>query len=436
MKLDSQCVVAGSAPRPVKVPTVAVIGLGYVGLPTALALFTSAARVIGVEVSDDRIERIRNGEPDLLPLDRERLAAARGNSGRFRVTSDITAAADADAVIVCVPTPVDDSLAPDLTALQAACGAVVACAQPGQTLIFTSTSYVGCTRELVSEPLRERGLTPGRDIYVAFSPERINPGSEAFDMGTVPRVVGGATSECARRAASLLRRICSTTHEVSSLEAAEMAKLLENTFRAVNISLANEVADVCQRFGLNPVEVIDAAATKPFGFMAFYPGPGVGGHCIPCDPHYLLWQLRREHVHPPVISAAMQDISTRPAHIVERITQVLDDAGKTLSRSHVLVAGLAYKPNVADTRESPALEIIDGLARRGSRVSVYDPMVPSVRVGDAVYVSVPGQPVAEDYDLVVVCCHHESMEAGLFNGESLVLDATFSLPSRANTHLP
>jgi UDP-N-acetyl-D-glucosamine dehydrogenase len=434
MTLDSHCVTTPSAPR--RTETVAVIGLGYVGLPTALAMYDGAMRVIGLEVSADRVERIRQGEPDLLPDDRQRLHDARRDPDRFVVTTDVAAAAEADAVIVCVPTPVDASLTPDLTWLRTACATVVACARPGQVLILTSTSYVGCTRDLLTEPLSRRGLTPGTDIFVAFSPERINPGSDAFDLASVPRVVGGVTEECALRAAEVLRRVCPVTHLVSSLEAAEMVKLLENTFRAVNIALANEVADVCQRFALNPVEVIDAAATKPFGFMPFYPGPGVGGHCIPCDPHYLLWQLRREHVHPPVISAAMQDISTRPARIVERATEVLDQAGKTLSTSHVLVAGLAYKPNVSDTRESPALDIIAGLARRASRVSVYDPIVPSVRVGERVYASVSGDLRAENYDLVVVCCRHDSMNPELFDGESLVLDATFSLPARAKTHLP
>jgi UDP-N-acetyl-D-glucosamine dehydrogenase len=423
-------------PRLTRTTTIAVIGLGYVGLPTALAMYAGALRVIGLEVSADRVERIRHGEPDLVPDDRERLHAARRDPDRFMVTTDVARAAEADAVIVCVPTPVDASLTPDLTWLRVACATAVACARPGQVLILTSTSYVGCTRDLLSAPLSRRGLSVGQDVFVAFSPERINPGSDAFDLASVPRVVGGVTRECARRAADVLNRICPVTHLVSSLEAAEMVKLLENTFRAVNIALANEVADVCQGFDLNPVEVINAAATKPFGFMPFYPGPGVGGHCIPCDPHYLLWQLRREHVHPPVISAAMQDISTRPARIVERATEVLDRAGKTLSGSHVLVAGLAYKPNVADTRESPALDIIDGLARRASQVSVYDPIVPSVRVGDRVYASVSGELEADSYDLVVMCCRHDSMGDLLLGGDPLVLDATFSLPPNANTHLP
>jgi nucleotide sugar dehydrogenase len=435
MTLDSR-VSTPSARRRTETTTIAVMGLGYVGLPTALAMYDGAMRVIGLEVSADRVARIRHGEPDLLPDDRRRLRAARRDPERFVVTTDVAATAEADAVIVCVPTPVDASLTPDLTWLRTACATVVACARPGQVLILTSTSYVGCTRDLLVEPLSRRGLRVGQDIFVAFSPERINPGSDAFDLASVPRVVGGVTQECALRAADVLRRSCPVTHLVSSLESAEMVKLLENTFRAVNIALANEVADVCRRFDLNPVEVIDAAATKPFGFMPFYPGPGVGGHCIPCDPHYLLWQLRREHVHPPVISAAMQDISTRPARIVERATEVLDQAGKTLSRSHVLVAGLAYKPNVADTRESPALDIIEGLARRASQVSVYDPIVPSVRVGDRLYSSVSGDLRTDSYDLVVVCCHHDAMDTQLFDGDSLVLDATFSLPPSANTHLP
>ncbi len=414
---------------------VAVVGLGYVGLPTALALFRAKLPVVGLDISARRLAEVSHGRPDLLPDDLALLEAAREAPDRFRVTPDIAALADADTVIVCVPTPVDESLAPDLTMLRSACAAVVAYARAGQTIILTSTSYVGCARELLAEPLRQRGFTPGVDVYVAFSPERINPGSDAVEHYEVPRVVGGATPECVTRASAVLSRIVRRVHRVSSMEAAEMAKLLENTFRAVNIALANEFSDVAHHLNLDPIEVIQAAATKPYGFMPFYPGPGVGGHCIPCDPHYLLWQLRRDHIHPPVISSAMQSISTRPARIVERAAEVLDSSGKTLRNARILVAGVAYKPDVADTRESPALQVIEGLQRRGVQVSVYDPVVRSVRVGETTFASMGDEVTDHEFDLVVVCCRHSSMKSE-FRAGTPVLDATYRLPVAANTYVP
>jgi nucleotide sugar dehydrogenase len=220
------------------------------------------------------------------------------------------------------------------------------------------------------------------------------------------------------------------------LEAAEMSKLLENTFRAVNISLANEFADVAHHLDLDPIEVIEAAATKPYGFMPFYPGPGVGGHCIPCDPHYLLWQLRRDHVHPALISSAMESISTRPLRIVERAAQVLEGADKTLRNSRVLVAGVAYKPDVADTRESPAVQVIEGLARRGASVDIYDPLVHSVDVGQRVYLSLTDEAVSQGFDLVVLCCRHTSMNERLFACDTPVLDATYTLRAAERIAVP
>jgi len=400
-----------------------------------LALFQADVPVTGVDISARRVEEISHGWPDLLPDDMALLRAARQETARFRVTTAISALAEVDTVIVCVPTPIDESLAPDLTMLRSACAAVVSCARPGQTIILTSTSYVGCTRELLAEPLRQRGLTPGEDVYLSFSPERINPGNDTIEHFEVPRVVGGATAECVSRAAAVLSRVVRWVHEVSSMEAAEMAKLLENTFRAVNISLANEFSDVAHHLDLDPIEVLQAAATKPYGFMPFYPGPGVGGHCIPCDPHYLLWQLRRDHIHPPLISSAMQGISTRPARIVDRAAAVLESHGKTLRGSRVLVSGVTYKPDVADTRESPALQVIGGLVRRGADVSVHDPIVPEVEVAGTTFKSLGDNVRDQDYDLVVVCCRHSRANVPL-SGELPVLDATYRLPTHANTHMP
>ena len=416
--------------------TVALLGLGYVGLPTALAMHDAGLTVIGIDISSRRISEIRTGRPDLLPSDMDRLALARQDPDRFIITDDLAELAGADFVIVAVPTPVDSYLTPDLVPLRTACAAVVASARAGQTIILTSTSYVGCTRDLIEIPLRLRGFEPGTDIFISFSPERIDPANTQFGQAQVPRVVGGLTPACTSRAAALIATISGATHLVSSTEAAELTKLLENTFRAVNISLANEFAEVAHHLGLDPVEIVKAAATKPFGFMAFYPGPGVGGHCIPCDPHYLLWQMRSHQQHPSVIAAAMESISTRPARVVERAAQVLAAVERGVRGARVLVAGVAYKPDIADVRESPALRIIAGLRQRGAHVSVYDPVVSSITVDGEVFLSQQGAVAVADYDLVVVCCLHASMDPAIFTSARLVLDATYKLPAAANRQVP
>jgi nucleotide sugar dehydrogenase len=416
--------------------SVGIVGLGYVGLPTALALVASGASVTGLDASKERLEVIRAGVPDLLPSDLDRLSRARTAPLRFRLTDDPTLLVESDSVIICVPTPVDQYNTPDLTALRKACDTVTGHARRGQTIILTSTSYVGCTRDLLEAPLRKRGFVPGEDVYVAFAPERIDPANMRYEQADVPRLVGGITPSCVERAARVLVQVNGSIHAVSSVEVAELSKLLENTFRAVNIALANEFAEIAHTMGLDPIEVITAAATKPYGFMPFYPGPGIGGHCIPCDPHYLLWQLRREHVHPPVISAAMESVSTRPLVVVERTAQALESRGKSLCGAKVLVVGLSYKPNVADTRESPARSIIAGLVRRGAHISVQDPLVASIEVDGVRYRSLVADPDMGAYDAVVVCCLHEATERTAFGDARLVLDATYSLPAADNRIIP
>ncbi|HXE44454.1 MAG TPA: nucleotide sugar dehydrogenase, partial [Conexibacter sp.] len=276
--------VAPAAPvSPVVPACVAVVGLGYVGLPTVLALHGAGADVIGIDVSEQRLQAIRSHDVDLPGGDVVRLRDALDGE-RLRLSSIPAGIAAADAVIVCVPTPVDAQRKPDPRALRAACAGVVEHARPGQTLVLTSTTSVGSTRELLVAPLARRRLHAGEDVAVAFAPERILPGDPTVDQHAVPRVLGGATPDCARRARALLAPTTNAIHEVSSLEAAELTKLYENTFRAVNLAFANEMAGVCTHLGLDPVEIVDAAATKPYGFLAHYPGPGVGGHCIPVDP--------------------------------------------------------------------------------------------------------------------------------------------------------
>ncbi|MEV7685511.1 nucleotide sugar dehydrogenase [Streptomyces bungoensis] len=425
---------ASDAPSPDEhaAAAVAVVGLGYVGLPTALALLAAGNEVVGVDVSEDRLAAIRCGEVDLLPSDHVRLTAHREDP-RFTLTNDPAAIQRARTVVICVPTPVDRHLVPDLTALSAACATVVAHAVPGQLIMLTSTTYVGTTRELLVGPLTARGFRVGTDVYVAFSPERIDPGNAHHAQDRTPRVAGGTNELTNRLAEAVLQRTAPAVYLLPSAEQAEMTKLWENTFRAVNIALANEFAEDCRVLGLEPLSIIEAAATKPYGFMPFYPGPGVGGHCIPCDPHYLLWQLRARRVSSPLIDAAMSAIAGRPRRVVQRARDILAERGTSVSGARILVVGVAYKPGVADLRESPALEIMEELAEDGAKVEFSDPLVTSLRLGAAVLPSV-SEPAAREWDLVLVHTVHPGVDLGWLAGQPLVLDATYrldSVPSKA-----
>ncbi|HEY7595880.1 MAG TPA: nucleotide sugar dehydrogenase [Actinophytocola sp.] len=404
--------------------SVAVVGMGYVGLPTALGLHQAGVRTIGVDRSAERLRVIESGDADLTAGDRARLRPALLDD-RFELTTDPARLAEADAVIVCVPTPLDRHLVPDLGPLRAACASLVAHATPGQTLILTSTSFVGTTNQLLTEPLRQRGMVAGDNVFVAFSPERIDPGNADHAQATTPRVVGGVTAACAARARRVLARLTPSLHVVGSAEAAELTKLYENSFRAVNIALANEFAEICQTLRLDPMEVTRAAATKPYGFLAFYPGPGVGGHCIPCDPHYLLWQLREFRNGAPLTSQAMALIATRPQRVVERAVAVLSDSGRGTAGARVVVVGVAYKPGVRDLRESSALEIIERLLDRGAKVDYYDPLVDRVTLPDGRVLDGVGEPRGGDWDLALVHTVHPGHPYDWVAECPLVLDATY-----------
>jgi nucleotide sugar dehydrogenase len=409
---------------------IAVVGLGYVGLPTALALRSAGRSVLGIDISDARLQDIRRGLCDLTAADQERLTDALGDEGRFQITSDCSRIAEADAVLICVPTPIDAHHVPDLTAVRSSCETVCRYARRGQTIILTSTSYVGTTRDLLVEPLRERGFAVGRDICIASSPERIDPANIAFPQEVVPRVLGATSPRCARAASAIVSAVAPLVHVVSSPEAAEMTKLYENVFRAVNITLANEMADAAQVLGLSPSEIVDAAATKPYGFMPFQPGPGVGGHCIPCDPHYLLWQLRARHQEMPLVERAMSGIAGRPQYVADRAGEVLSrERGRGLCGARVLLLGVAYKPGVADVRESPALTLIEILHERGARVEYHDPFVPVIEHAGETLIAV-AEPEAAAYDLVIVHTLHPDASYGFVEGAWPVLDCTYRLPGR------
>ncbi|MGB8994074.1 MAG: nucleotide sugar dehydrogenase [Pseudonocardiaceae bacterium] len=404
--------------------SVAIVGLGYVGLPTALALCGRSSQITGFDVSEDRLRAIESGDVDLSDLDQKRLATANSDES-FRLTSDSAALGEADAVIVCVPTPVDEQHIPDLSALRSACKTVVAHARPGQTIILTSTSFVGTTRQLLAEPLHARGLVAGEDVYVAFSPERIDPGNADHLQRETPRVVGGISTQCALQAGRVIGQLTDSVYLVSSPEAAELTKLYENIFRAVTLALANEFSDVCATLGLDPIEVTLAAATKPYGFLAAFPGPGVGGHCIPCDPHYLLWQLSGRNRPTPLIEQAMRSIHARPARVVERAAEVLAADGRSLAGATVIVVGVSYKAGVSDVRESPALLIIDGLAQGGAAVSYHDPLVPVIRTAQGRTLHSVAAPSGTDADLAVIHVVHPDGDDSWIRDCPRVLDATY-----------
>lgn len=404
--------------------SVVIVGLGYVGLPTANALRSPGSHTTGVDISERRLEAIAAGEVDLPDAQRLDLCAALAE-GSFALTSDVSVLSEADAVIICVPTPVDDGREPDLRALRAACSGVVEHAHPGQTIILTSTTFAGTTRELLVEPLRQRGLVAGTDLYVAFSPERIDPGNLDHVQRETPRVVGGVTPECAARAAHVVGRMTNSVYLVSSPEAAELTKLYENIFRAVNLALANEVADVCSGLGLDPIEITVAAGTKPYGFLGSFPGPGVGGHCIPCDPHYLLWQLRKDNRSAPLIEQAMRAIEGRPGQVARRALELLTEAGVAHEGARVLLVGVSYKAGVRDLRESPSLPIMSALSDYGVDVRYHDPLLPKIELPGGTPMRSEPDPAAQQWDLVLMHTVHPGFDYEWVRGCPRVLDATY-----------
>ena len=407
--------------------TVAVLGLGYVGLPTGIGLAAGGVKVTGVDVSERRLQDIREGSVDLAAGERESLRSSL-ELNELVLTSSPGALEAADAVLICVPTPVDERQEPDLRLLRAACETVVRHAQRDQVIVLTSTTYVGSTRELLVQPLLDRGLRPGREVFVAFSPERIDPGNGRWDQRDVPRVVGGVTERCARAAVEVVGAVSAGVHVVSSCEAAEMTKLYENTFRAVNIAWANEMAGASRAFGLDPVEVTRAAATKPYGFMPFWPGPGVGGHCIPCDPHYLLRSLREVRADAPLTRRAMKAIESRPHVVAERVVELLEQQGVGQAEGRVLVVGASYKPGVRDVRESPAMRIMRSLTREGVTVAYHDPLVRSFESADGLAVLSVARPLPSDYDVAVLVTLHDGCDYSWLGQFDQVLDCTYRTP--------
>ena len=413
-----------TARRPAWAPTYGVLGLGYVGLPTALALVESGRGVIGIDVSQSRLDAIAEQRVDLTASDLQRLHAINAE-GLLATTTDPGHLGQVDVVLICVPTPVDPYQVPDHSFVRAACAEAVAHAREGQLIVLTSTTSVGTTKSLLTEPLERAGFVVGRDVFVAFSPERIDPGNTTHPQAVVPRVVGGVTEACATVARDALGDIAGSIHVVSSPEAAELTKLLENSFRAANIALANEFADIATTLDLDITEVIGAAASKPYGFMPFYPGPGVGGHCIPCDPHYLLWQIRRQSVVAPVLSQAMTAIAQRPIRIAQRVIEELGARGYPPLGARLLVVGVAYKPGVEDVRETPAAAIIGHLRAKGLEVSYFDPFVEALTLPDGDILRGVSSCNSGDYDVVLIHTLHPDFDVASTGECDIVIDASY-----------
>jgi UDP-N-acetyl-D-glucosamine dehydrogenase len=387
------------------VSVVGVIGLGYVGLPLAVAFAREGCDVIAVDSDQRKIEAIAAGDSYIEDVPSEVLAEM---SGRLHATTRYAELERADAVLICVPTPLTRNREPDLGPLIEATRSLAGVLRSDQLVVLESTTYPGTTRERVAPLLEESGLAAGRDFHLAFSPERVDPGRTDFTLRSTPKVVGGLTEACAERAEELYALVCDHVVRVSTPDAAEMTKLLENIFRSVNIALVNELAMLSDRMGIDIWEVVDAASTKPYGFMPFEPGPGMGGHCLPVDPFYLSWRAREFDMATEFIELAGKVNQQMPYHCVAKAQRVLNDAGLSVKGARIALLGVSYKPGVGDTRESPALKIISLLSELGANVSYHDPHVPAL--SDYGLLSIPLDEAVADSDLVVVVTAHPDVD--------------------------
>jgi UDP-N-acetyl-D-glucosamine dehydrogenase len=398
--------------------TVGIVGLGYVGLPLAVAFAEQGRQVVALDVDPRKVSALRAGESYIEDVASERLNAV---AGRIEATTRPAALATCDAVLICVPTPLTTNREPDLGPLVAAARTLATVLQAGQLVVLESTTYPGTTRERLVPLLEESGLVAGRDFNVAFSPERVDPGRTDFTMRTTPKVVGGLTAACGDRAELLYAEVCDAIVRVSTPEVAELAKLLENIFRSVNIALVNELAMLCDRMQIDIWEVVDAAATKPYGFMRFDPGPGMGGHCLPVDPFYLSWRAREFDMSTEFIELAGKINQQMPYHCVAKVERLLNDAAKAVNGAKIAVLGVSYKPGVGDTRESPALKILALLGALGARLSYHDPHV--AVLPEHGLRSEPLEEALEDADLVLIVTAHPGVDhEAAARGASLALD--------------
>jgi UDP-N-acetyl-D-glucosamine dehydrogenase len=400
---------------------VALIGLGYVGLPMAVAFAQAGFPVLGIDTDAERVKNLEAKHSYILDVQDESLGAIKSN---FRAGSDFSVLKNADVVVICVPTPLRKTKDPDLSYILAATSQVERYLHAGQLIILESTTYPGTTDEIILPELRKTGLKAGFDFYLAFSPERTDPGNTRFNIRNTPKIVGGITPESGELAALLYGSIVETVVKVSSAKTAEMVKLLENTFRAINIGMVNEMAIMCEKLGIDTWEVINAAATKPFGFMPFYPGPGLGGHCIPVDPHYLSWKLKTLNYAARFIELAGEINSSMPAYVVQKISDALNDEHKSVRGSQIFILGVAYKRDSNDVRESPALDICKLLWAKGAEVSYHDPYVSELRLDGTPLKRAKLDPAGlKTKDCVVIVTDHTAYDWQLIVDHSrLVMD--------------
>jgi UDP-N-acetyl-D-glucosamine dehydrogenase len=416
----------------------AVIGLGYVGLPLAVEFAKAGLTVTGIDLDDRKVDAVNRGQSYILDVSEADVQAC-VKAGRLSATTDFAVLADVDTINICVPTPLRKTKDPDLSYIVSAVEQIAKYLKKGQLVILESTTYPGTTDEVLQPMLEEGGLKAGVDFFLAFSPERVDPGNPQFHTGNIPKVVGGVNEASTEAAAALYSLSVKEVVHVSSTRAAELVKLLENTFRAVNIGLVNELALMCRDFGINVWEVIDAAKTKPFGFMAFYPGPGLGGHCIPIDPFYLSWKARQYGFESRFIELAGHINGNMPRYVVERVSEALNTAGKPLKGSRVHLFGLAYKPDVTDWRESPAIDVAELLERRGAIVSYSDPYVPVLPAehGHKERREVPFEDaVKQGYDCAVITTNHKAFDyPAIVKQSPLVLDTRNALKGVKAEHV-
>ncbi|MCO6509916.1 MAG: nucleotide sugar dehydrogenase [Aridibacter famidurans] len=400
-----------------KTARIGVIGLGYVGLPLVVEFASEGFEGIGFEVDRKKVEAINRGESYIVDVPAEDVAACL-DSKKLTATTDFSRIADCDVVVICVPTPLRKTKDPDMSYIIAAGREICKYMRKGQLVILESTTYPGTTDEVLQPMFEKAGFKLDADFLLAFSPERVDPGNPNFQTHNIPKVVGGVSEDSTDVASFLYSKIVESVHSVSSARVAEACKLWENTFRAINIGMANEMAKLCKTLGIDTWEVVRAAATKPFGFMAFYPGPGLGGHCIPLDPHYLSWKARQHGFDSRFISLAEEVNSNMPEYVIELASEALNDDRKPVNGSRVLVLGVAYKKNIDDMRESPALSVIDLLRAKGADVVYHDPYVPEVTF-DHAYTIGDGEPLSNQEltddlisgsDCVIICTDHSDVD--------------------------
>jgi UDP-N-acetyl-D-glucosamine dehydrogenase len=410
---------------------IGIVGLGYAGLPLAMAFAETGFEVTGIDLDEAKVSALKEGRSYLVDVPVARFGKV---DGRLKPTTDYAAVADLDALTICVPTPLSKTRTPDLSYIVSAAESVAAHLRQGQLVVLQSTTYPGTTEEIVLPILEAAGKRVGRDFFLGYAPERVDPGNGEFTIKNTPKLVAGVTDECLRRTELLYREIVDTIVPCSSTRVAETAKIHENTFRAVNIALANELALMCDKLGISAWEVIEAAATKPFAFLSHYPGPGLGGDCIPIVPHYLAWRLREYGYSAQMIEAAHEINARMPMYVVQKVGDALNDAGKPIKGSKILLLGAAYKANVHDTRESPSFEVMRQLIARGGEVSYCDPWVPEFELDGVLHSSVEwsAKRVAEADCIVLLTQHADFLRQPLWDRARLIVDTRNVVPDGDN----